>query len=133
MKPKDSENKTYMVLIVEDSSEAGKFLKTALETMEVPFEVTLLPSAEEGMLALADETYDLLIVDIQLPGMNGIELVKRIRRKDRTTRIIMQTGVQDERMLASLDTIQLDGFIQKPFKVGQIVDAVKNSLKTSFG
>ena len=76
MKQKESENKNYTVLIVEDSFEAGKFLKTALETMDTSFEVLLLPSAEEGMLALTDATYDLLIVDIQLPGMNGIELVK---------------------------------------------------------
>jgi DNA-binding response OmpR family regulator len=128
MKQKETEEKSYLILIVEDSFEAGKFLRTALETMKVPFEVTLLPSAEEAILALADAAYDLLIVDIQLPGMNGIDLVKRVRRKDRVTRIIMQTGVQDERLISSLDTIQLDGFIQKPFKVGQIVDAVKTAL-----
>jgi CheY-like chemotaxis protein len=128
MKQKESEIKSYLVLIVEDSFEAGKFLKTALETMDTPFEATLLPSAEEALLALSDTTYDLMIVDIQLPGMNGIELVKRLRRKDRATRIIMQTGMQDERLLSLLETIQLDGFIQKPFKVGQIVDAVKSAL-----
>ena len=128
MKKQEPEASHYTVLIVEDSHEAGKYLRTALETMEVSFEATLLPSAEEAMLALSDAKYDLMIIDIQLPGMNGIDLVKRIRKKDRVTKVIMQTGVQDEALISSLDTIQIDGFIQKPFKVGQIVDAVRTAL-----
>ena len=118
----------FAVLIVEDSHEAGKYLKTALETMEVSFETTLLPSAEEAMLALTDAKYDLMIIDIQLPGMNGIDLLKRIRKKDRASKVIMQTGIHDEALITALDTIQIDGFIQKPFKVGQIVDAVRTAL-----
>jgi DNA-binding NarL/FixJ family response regulator len=128
MKKPEPETSHLNVLIIEDSHEAGKYLKTALETMEMAFEITLLPSAEEALLALTDVKYDLLIVDIQLPGMNGIDLVKRIRKKDRATRVIMQTGIQDEQLINSLDTIQIDGFIQKPFKVGQIVDEVRKAL-----
>ena len=125
---KENEEATYSVLIIEDSNEAGKYLKTALETMELPFEVMLLPSAEEAMLTLVDHKFDLLIVDIQLPGMDGVRMVKRIRNRDRQTKIIMQTGLQDAEVLASVDTVQIDGFIQKPFKVGQIVDSVRKAL-----
>ncbi|MBI9048718.1 MAG: response regulator [Anaerolineaceae bacterium] len=128
MKSQETDELHYSVLIVEDSHEAGKYLKTALETMDVPFQVTLLPSAEEVILCLADAKFDLLIIDIQLPGMDGVKLVKKIRTKDRKSKIIMQTGIKDADVIASLDTIQIDGFIQKPFKVGQIVDSVRTAL-----
>jgi CheY-like chemotaxis protein len=128
MMAKAKEESGYSVLIIEDSKEAGKYLKTALETMDEPFEVTVLPSAEEALLTLVDTKFNLMIVDVQLPGIDGVRMVKRIRNQDRKTKIIMQTGIKSEEVLAAIDTVQIDGFIQKPFKVGQIVDSVRKAL-----
>jgi CheY-like chemotaxis protein len=69
------------VLIVDDALELGRFLQAALKTLRPPVESVLVPSAEEAILESSQTAPDLLVADIRLPGISGLELVRKIRNR----------------------------------------------------
>jgi signal transduction histidine kinase/DNA-binding response OmpR family regulator len=78
------------VLLVEDSEEVRE---TTIEFInEVGFDVVAVESAEEALERLADASFDIVFTDISLPGMSGIELVKRLREKNPQQRVVIASG-----------------------------------------
>ena len=78
------------VLLVEDSEEVRE---TTIEFInEVDFDVVAVETAEAALDALAADRFDVIFTDISLPGMNGIELLKRVRAADPTQAVIVASG-----------------------------------------
>ena len=78
------------VLLVEDSEEVRE---TTIEFInEVGFDVVAVESAEEALDALAQSRYDIVFTDISLPGINGIELLKRARAADPKQAVVVASG-----------------------------------------
>ena len=70
-------------LVIEDDKIQRQMIGLVLESLDV--EVRLVQSAEEGMAALAEETFDLISLDLHLPGMGGLELCRRLRHDEATS------------------------------------------------
>ena len=88
---------THRVLIVDDQREVSRLLRSALETIEQGLDVTEAPSGEEAMLEASRSKIDLLIADYRLPGITGLELMKKIRARHPQAGVIIITGVTDPR------------------------------------
>jgi len=116
------------ILIVDDSLEVGRFLRSALLTLSQPLEIVLLPSAEEGLLEAGRFTFDLLIADIRLPGISGFDLVERIRLKSPAIKVIMISALGDERVAERVRAAQVDSFFHKPLEVVAFLATVQNLL-----
>jgi CheY-like chemotaxis protein len=78
------------VLIVDDDIRMLGLIKSILETEG--YEATEAESAEVALLYYGRRGIDLIITDVEMPGMNGIELVKEIRRLDQKARIVVMSG-----------------------------------------
>ncbi|MEZ4504620.1 MAG: response regulator transcription factor [Thermomicrobiales bacterium] len=107
------------VLVVEDESRLAELLRQGL--CEEGFAVDTAECAEEALDWIASTPYDLLLLDVMLPGMSGIELCRQLRTRGNTTPILMLTArdtVPDR--VAGLDA-GADDYLVKPFAFAELL------------
>jgi two-component system chemotaxis response regulator CheY len=118
------------VLIVDDSRAVRNFVKAALKS--VP-ETTIdeVDSGFEAFRMLARDSFDVLITDINMPDINGLELIRFVKKSARhtSTKILVITTQTTERMREKVEELGVDGFIQKPFEPETIIAAVLSFTK----
>lgn len=124
-----SEKKIYdiSILIVEDEYE----IKTVLEKM-LKRRVERVFSAFNGLEALdiyCTSKIDLIITDVDMPKMNGIELISEIRKNDKDIPIILLTGLKDLNILVQAVNLHVDLFLQKPVSIERLVDKIEEITK----
>jgi two-component system OmpR family response regulator len=111
------------ILVVEDDPKAARFLKQGLE--EEGHAVDLAADGQEGALYGHLNPYDLIILDIQLPRKNGLELSRELRREGVETPILMLTGRDTtEDIVRGLDA-GADDYLTKPFAFDELVARVR--------
>lgn len=115
------------ILIVEDETA----IRTGLVDIFVfhGYEVDFAEHGEEGLKKALSGLFDLVLLDVMLPGINGFEICNRIRQQDRHQAIIMLTAkTNDEDIIQGL-TLGADDYISKPFSVTQLVLRVQAVLR----
>ena len=120
---------SHRILIVEDQREISRLLRSALETLEVELEVAEIPSGEEAILDSSRNNVDLLVADYRLPGMTGIELMRKVRKNHPRAKIILITGQTDPRIRKEVAEAGADAFFIKPIQMADFLDSVERHLK----
>lgn len=118
------------VLIVEDSSMTRSMIRALLEEMD-DIDTVEAASGFEALKLLPSNTYDLIITDINMPDINGLELINFIRKNDRYKEIplmIVSTEKSEDDRKRGLE-IGANDYVTKPFKPDQFQGKVKNLLK----
>lgn len=119
------------VLIIEDDNIIARNIQKMLKTVGITSTISL--SGEDGIYQLEIETYDVIVLDWMLPGQQGIEVCKIIRKKDNKTPIIMLTAKsQLENKLEGLDT-GADDYLTKPFAMEELIARVKALIRRKSG
>jgi two-component system cell cycle response regulator DivK len=117
-----------LILIVEDND---KNMKLARDILQVKGYRTIeAESAEAGVPLVAERKPDLVLMDIQLPGMNGIEALKKLRASPETSRIPVLAFTasvmpQDRKEIMSAG---FDGFVSKPINLKEFIASIANTL-----
>lgn len=113
------------VLYVEDSSIVGEFLSDALSFEGV--DVVLAPTAARALEILdsATDHFSLVLCDQVLPDQTGIELMREIRRRDATLRLVLTTGFADTDV--ELAAKEFDGLLPKPFDASDVVALINKA------
>ena len=117
-----------LILIVEDND---KNMKLARDILQVKGYRTIeAESAEAGLPLVAERKPDLVLMDIQLPGMNGIEALKKLRASPETSRIPVLAFTasvmpQDRKEIMSAG---FDGFVSKPINLKEFIASIANTL-----
>jgi len=115
------------MLLVEDEKGVANFIKKGLE--EESYTIDHAADAEDGLSFVAVNQYDLIILDIMLPGMNGIELCREIRKKGIQSPIMMLTArdaIDDK--VSGLDS-GADDYMTKPFSFDEFLARVRALLR----
>ena len=117
------------LIIVEDEEILAKNLKKLLELNG--FAVDWLPSADKALnrILLYQKDYDLIILDLSMPGMGGMELTKKLRTEGVATPIIILTGNGDTRSMVTLLNSGADDYVVKPFLVDELVARINSVLR----
>ncbi len=117
------------ILVVEDDKSLATLLEYNLKTQG--YTVSVASSAEDGELFLAEENFDLLVLDWMLPDMSGIELCGRLRRaaKTRPVPILMLTARGEEADRIRGLSSGADDYVVKPFSVPELLARVKALLR----
>ena len=115
------------ILLVEDERNVAAFIKKGLE--EEFYSVDVAEDGSEGLLMGTSSDYDLIILDVMLPGMNGIEICKKIRERDRRVPILMLTAVDSvESKVQGLES-GADDYLTKPFEFSELLARIKALLR----
>ena len=111
------------VLVVEDDKNIAELINIHLSDMEC--DVTLAHEGREGLLQAMDDHFDLIILDIMLPGMDGLEILKKLRADKNNTPIMMLTAKSEEiDKVLGLES-GADDYLTKPFGVRELIARVK--------
>jgi two-component system, OmpR family, copper resistance phosphate regulon response regulator CusR len=115
------------ILVVEDEKKVAAALKEGLEGEH--YEVTMTPSGEEGFFLLNSQSFDLVILDLMLPGKDGLEILKTLRLREVQTPVLILTArdaVSDR--VQGLDS-GADDYIVKPFAFPELLARIRAILR----
>jgi len=119
---------TYVILVVEDNERNLKLLRDVLEY--AGYDVRVARTAEDGISLAASEPPDLVLMDLQLPGIDGMEALRRLRESSRTADIpvvaVTAQAMKQDRERA-LDA-GFNGYVEKPITVRAFPDQVRRFL-----
>ena len=114
------------ILIIEDDHTIGEVEKDYFEL--AGFEVVLSDNGENGLALALSELFDLFILDVMLPGINGFEIAKKIRAvKD--TPIVMVTAKSEEIDKVKGFSLRIDDYVTKPFSPAELVARSKAHIQ----
>lgn len=116
------------ILIIEDDQEICKLLSVMLTT--VGTDTVLAYSGTEGLLQLQTTSFDLIVLDLMLPGKSGEELIKEIREESAIPIIVISAKVDIENKVNVLK-MGADDYINKPFNQKEVVARVEVQLRRS--
>lgn len=115
------------LLVVEDEHRIARAIKEGLEQEHYAVDIEF--DGESGYGAASAETYDLIILDVMMPGMNGYEVCRKLRAEDNHTPIIMLTAKdQTADIVKGLDT-GADDYLAKPFSFEVLLARVRALLR----
>lgn len=114
------------ILIIEDETAIAELEKDYLELSD--FEVVLEPDGSGGVARALDEDFDLIILDLMLPGMNGFDICKLIRETKNTPIIMVSAKSEDIDKIRGLG-LGADDYMTKPFSPGELVARVKSHIE----
>jgi two-component system copper resistance phosphate regulon response regulator CusR len=117
------------ILLIEDEKKAGAFLKKGLG--ENGFTVELATNGEQGLAAALSEPYDLLIVDVLLPGKDGWEVVSEFRKQNKNTPILFLTARDSVRDRVKGFDLGADDYLVKPFAFAELLARLRSLLRRS--
>ncbi|NUU77228.1 response regulator transcription factor [Paenibacillus xylanilyticus] len=117
------------VLVIEDEPKIARLLE--LELQYEGYQVGKAESGTEGLEMYNDGQWDLILLDIMLPGLSGIEVLRRIRAKDAMVPILMLTAKDSvEDKVSGLD-LGANDYITKPFRIEELLARVRAALRLS--
>lgn len=117
------------VLVVEDDAALADLIRYNLES--AGYRVAVASAAEDAELLIAEESFDLVVLDWMLPGVSGIELCRRIRRRGGTQAlpVLMLTALGEEADRVRGLSTGADDYVVKPFSVPELMARVKALLR----
>ncbi len=114
------------VLLIEDDLQLAKIVKKILESKQ--YKVTFVDNGDIALENIKNNQYELYLIDINIPGVNGLELVKYIRELYDDSIIIMITASIDEYYFQKAYEYGCDDYIKKPFHATELEVRIKHLL-----
>ncbi|MGG4477346.1 response regulator transcription factor [Bacillus altitudinis] len=115
------------ILVVEDEKKIARVLSLELEYEG--YEVTVQDTGMKGLHALEEESFDLVLLDVMLPELSGLEVLRRVRKTNKATPIILITArgsVPDK--VSGLD-LGANDYITKPFDIEELLARIRAQLR----
>ncbi len=116
------------VLVIDDEPSIRKLLKTALELNG--YEVAGAASGSDGLRSVIDEKPDVVLLDLGLPDMSGIDVLKRLREWSKLPIIVLTVNDSDEDKVRALDS-GADDYLTKPFSTPELMARIRVAARHS--
>ena len=114
------------ILVVDDEPQITRVLKASLQSNG--HEVTVAQDGADALSRFMKHEPDLVITDLAMPGMDGIELTRAIRERSQTPIIVLSVRTQDAQKVAALDE-GADDYITKPFSIQELLARVRVQMR----
>src|SRR5438309_8385285 len=118
------------ILVVDDEPQIRRSLQVNLEGKG--YAVVTAESAEQALQATANRVPDVIVLDLLMPGMDGMELTRKIREQS-TVPIIVLSAIGDERKKVEALELGADDYVTKPFSTEELVARIKSVLRRAAG
>jgi DNA-binding response OmpR family regulator len=113
------------LLYVEDDEDYCLILKETLELLG-NYEIVIAENGQEGLEAYRNFSPDIVVSDVKMPVMSGFEMVKKIRKTDKTTPVIFASSKIEDSCIAEGYNIGIENYIKKPFSPYELHYYIKN-------
>ncbi|KAA6463013.1 response regulator transcription factor [Acidobacteria bacterium AB60] len=120
------------VLIVEDEVRLAQNLARAI-SKNAGFVVDVAPDGNDGLHLASSGAFDVIILDLMLPGLSGSELLSRLRAAGHKTPVLVLTAKEDKASVIGLLDSGADDYLAKPFDLGELLARVKALIRRSKG
>ena len=121
-------NSKAQVLVIDDDAVVGHSFDRVLS--EKGYDVDTVLSGEAGLEEIEARQYDVVFTDIKMPGIDGIEVAERIRRKCPWTPVVVITGYGTTENEAKASVLGVSGFVRKPLTPEMIESVTRRALET---
>lgn len=118
------------VLVVEDDPSIRIVLRTGLE--DDGYQVIEAGSAEQALARMAETVADVILVDLRLPGMQGLDLIRRVRETSHVPIIVVTAQTASHDVIAGLEA-GADDYVTKPFVTKELSARIRSQLRRSRG
>ena len=126
MNPESKQAVRRKILVVDDEESILHFLKTALEKRG--FDVSTAADGKEGVSFYLKQRPDLVLLDIRLPKINGVDVLRKIKKKDPKALVMMITAFGAKRTIAQAMKLGAQDYINKPFDLKDMLKAIDENL-----
>ena len=114
------------ILVADDEPSIRELLGKTLALAE--YHVDSVADGRSALERLRVDHYDLLIADLRMPGVDGLQLIREARRFSVTLKVIIITGYSSESAAIEAVNLGVNGYLTKPFRVAQVLSAVTKAL-----
>lgn len=118
------------ILLVEDHKDSSRVLRAGLENLSPSIQVTEAGSGETALDEIKSGRFDLLVADVLLPGMTGLELMAHFWEHNPESKVILISGVSEPAIRTQVARAGADAFFFKPIDLGDFLDAVERILSS---
>ncbi|QCR33893.1 response regulator transcription factor [Lysinibacillus sp. SGAir0095] len=118
---------TYKILIIEDEENIARVLQLELEFEG--YETDVAHTGTSGLIKYREGSFDLILLDLMLPEMHGLDVLKRIRATEQATPVILLTAKSEvEDKVKGLD-LGANDYVTKPFEIDELLARIRNSIR----
>jgi two-component system KDP operon response regulator KdpE len=125
-----SPERPLRVLVIDDEVQIRRALTSVLQARH--YDVEVAATAEEGLERTASRTPDIIVLDLTLPGMSGLEATRRLREWYHGPIIILSVRNADDDKIAALD-LGADDYLTKPFSTGELLARIRALVRRTAG
>jgi two-component system KDP operon response regulator KdpE len=122
----ESDGKGRLALLIEDEVQIRRFLRIALASQG--FRLVEAATGEEGLAAAATQQPEIIVLDLGLPDLDGMEIIRRVREWSAVPIIVLSARGQERDKIAALDQ-GADDYVAKPFAVGELLARMRVALR----
>jgi DNA-binding response OmpR family regulator len=117
----------YKILIIEDEENIARVLQLELEFEG--YEADVAHTGTSGLIKYREGSFDLVLLDLMLPEMHGLDVLKRIRATEQSTPVILLTAKSEvEDKVKGLD-LGANDYVTKPFEIDELLARIRNSIR----
>jgi DNA-binding NtrC family response regulator len=120
-------DETASILVMEDETTVAKGLEMVLS--EAGYEVALAATGHAAVDTMFEKRFDLLVADLRLPDMDGMDVIKMAKEKWPDTEVVVITGYSSVNSVVTSMRLGVYDYLPKPFTEEQITDAIRSALK----
>ncbi|MDY0041619.1 MAG: response regulator [Desulforhabdus sp.] len=117
----------FKVLLVDDEEEFVLALAERLQLRDL--DVSVVYNGEQALQAIHDDVPDIILLDLNMPGMDGLEVLKRVKKNRPQIEVVILTGHGSEKDAEIAQRLGAFGYLQKPLDIGEIVQALNQAYK----
>lgn len=118
----------FRILVVDDDMQIRHVLRTTLTAAQ--YQTDAAASAEEALDMMKDRKYHLILLDLSMPGIDGLELCRRLRANSDSEIIILSVRSIEADVIAGLDA-GADDYVTKPFRMPELLARIRSALRRS--
>ena len=119
--------KTLNLLVVEDNEESREQFINMLSSL---FDnITSAVNGLDGLEKFQEQKFDLIISDINMPKMNGLEMIEKIREVDKDITVMVVSAHNEEHFKSEAQTFHVDNYLFKPINLPQLIDALTQMME----
>jgi DNA-binding NtrC family response regulator len=117
------------ILIVDDEESLAFFLQQGLLEGNSNWHIDTASSGEEALVKLANRRFEVIVADVRMPGINGLQFAEAVRAIDPTTQVILMTAYGTEGIEVEARRLRVYKYVTKPFRLETMRALVQSALE----